>query len=116
MSPTALRVAARYAATLQDPLQRALEEVGKRHRFTKVDLRTALGGEPLDMRRIQQLVRSGYLALDNGGYSVTDLGWTWIHGGVRTAARLRVVSLPLRMPDPAKAVTSQELARQGVHV
>jgi hypothetical protein len=73
----------KHAATLQNPLQKALEEVGTKRRFTKADLRAALKSTPLDMHHVQQLVRSGYLAVDGEGYHVTELGWTWIHGGDR---------------------------------
>ena len=67
-------------------MQRGLGTVGHNRHFTARELAEYLKISSNQARgRLNILTRSGYVGLDDDGYFVTHLGWTWIEGAARGA-------------------------------
>lgn len=88
--PTQGKSGRRYGNTSEEArthVREALEKIGPTRRFTVRELRDRVqpGTASADIWRVvQTLARTGYLDLNEEGYRVTRLGWTWIEGAERS--------------------------------
>jgi len=69
-----------------DSMRRGLGTVGHNRHFTARELAEYVKLSVNQVRsQLQKLTRAGYVGLDDDGYFVTRLGWTWIEGGAQEA-------------------------------